>query len=588
MRTVALDTETWLLSDHGLRVPRLVCVSLCEDGVTSALLHREHAEATVTELLVDQGVRIAGHNVAFDMAVLGQAYPAIQPLIWQAYAAGRIFDTMIADQLEHIAAGDFRINRYSLAALAKRHLGVEMTGKNDGWRLSYHLLDEVTDVTQWPYEASRYAREDAKITWKLWDKLKYVLPTYQVHVRAAWALHLMSAWGMRADPARVEKLLDEIEGQIEAEIDPLQQAGILRENGKIDTKVIQQIVVEAGVTEVTPSGRPATTDRILATIDHPAIQSLRRYRKAQKIASTYLPVLVQATKTAVCPRYRTLVDSGRTSCSAPNIQNQPRSGGVRAAWAPRHGYTYMAADYAAAELSALAEVCLVKYGHSRLAKQIREGKDPHLSMAAFILHMSYDEAENNRKTPQVKSTRTLAKAANFGFAGFLSPKSFCQYAEGYGLNVSEAEAKKLRQQWLSMYPEMTLFFKEISARCRGGVGATIIHPLCGFTRGGLYAPAAANTMFQTPIAIGAKRALFEVARRCLDDESDALYGCCPVAFVHDEILLEVPRSFDTLDVARSLKDAMESEMRQVLTQVPCAVEVSTGDLWTKSMRELEV
>ncbi len=586
--TVALDTETWQLSSLGHLVPRLVCVSLSQDGVTSMLLHRQHAEPFITDLLADSDVLIVGHNIAYDLAVLGQTYPALQPLIWAAYEANRICDTGIADQLEHIAAGDFRIHRYSLAHLVKRHLDIDMTGKSDGWRLSYHLLDDVTDVGLWPAEASRYARHDAILTWRVWDAVRFVLPTYHVHVRAAWALHLMSAWGMRADTTRVGILQESIETKIVVESQVLHEAGILRPNGKIDTKQVQQHVVRAGITDTTPTGRPITNDRTLATIDHPAIQSLRRFRKAQKIQTTYLPVLTQATKTAVCPRYRVLVDSGRTSCSKPNIQNQPRAGGVRAAWTPRPGYRYMAADYAAAELSALAEVCIVLFGFSTLGMEIKAGIDPHLSMACRLLGIKYSDASRRIAAgdAEVKKTRTLAKAANFGFAGFLSPQTFCEFALGYGLTVSISESHQLRQNWLAHYTEMVPFFRAISARCRAGA-TTIVHPLCGFRRGGLFAPAAANTMFQTPIAIGAKRSLFEVARRCWHDVSDPMYGCRPVAFVHDEILLEVPINAVTLDVARSLKTAMESEMQQVLRQVPCRVEISYGDQWTKTMAALE-
>ena len=582
VRTVALDTETWLLSPKGRLVPRLVCVQLCEDGIAASVWHREQARDLLWALFTDPVVEIVGHNVAFDLAVVCGAFPELMPLVWSLYDQGRVHDTGIADQLVHIADGDFRRCRYSLAETWKRHTGRTIGGKDDGWRFRYAELDAVTDLSQWPDEALRYAREDARVTWLLWQRLRdRLMPTYHDQVRAAWALHLTSAWGMRADPARVQALAARLGRDREQAAETLRLHGVLREDDTIDTKAVQEIVVESSDGEVarTPTGKVQTTDKVLADLDHPTAQALREYRSASLLTNTFLPHLVAATTAPVCPRYSVLVDSGRTSSSKPNIQQQPREGGVREAWAPRPGCVFVSADYAAAELSAVAQVCLRGFGFSRLAEQINAGMDPHLALAAHLLKIDYSEAHKRRKEPLIKRTRGLAKAANFGFWGLLSPPAFRGYAQGYGVTIDLDEAAATKRHWQAVYPESNPYFAWVKAKTRGGK-AQITIPTCGFVRGGLFATEAANTLFQTTIAVGAKRALWQVARECWGADG-ALAGSRPVAFVHDEILLETPRE-RAHDAAMRLAEVMVECMRTVIPDVRCDAEPLVSEVWSKA------
>lgn len=57
------------------------------------------------------------------------------------------------------------------------------------------------------------------------------------------------------------------------------------------------------------------------------------------------------------PKYRTMVRSGRTSCSGPNIQQLPSSSPVREAIAARPGHLLFIIDYNSLELRTLATVC---------------------------------------------------------------------------------------------------------------------------------------------------------------------------------------------------------------------------------------
>ncbi len=86
-------------------------------------------------------------------------------------------------------------------------------------------------------------------------------------------------------------------------------------------------------------------------------------------------------------------------------------------------------------------------------------------------------------------------------------------------------------------------------------------------------------MFQAPAADGAKAAFYEVSKRCYAVKSSALYGSRPVAFVHDEILLESPR-----DRAKAAMDEMVSVMKSEMARcavpdVPIAVDAGIMERW---------
>src|SRR5262249_34536350 len=75
-----------------------------------------------------------------------------------------------------------------------------------------------------------------------------------------------------------------------------------------------------------------TDDDALARVEHPLADLLRRHRTASKRASTYgLDWLAHAaTDGRVYAAWRQLgADSGRMSCSGPNLQNLPRGAAYR-------------------------------------------------------------------------------------------------------------------------------------------------------------------------------------------------------------------------------------------------------------------
>jgi DNA polymerase-1 len=582
---IAFDTETWLIAP-GRLAPRLVCLTWC-DGTKTCLLGRDKA-LTWFRAQLQAGTPLVGHNVAYDVGVLVQADPTLMPLVWAHYDAGLFFDTQIGDRLHYIAKGFYKLDsdgkrpRFSLAALTRRYLSRDLGGKegSDAWRYRYRELETVP-VDQWPEEARTYALGDADATWEVWDLLRHKPHAMKDHlpqVRAAWALHLVSAWGLRTDPERVSALRMQLQSRVSSAGAQLRAAGILRASGSKDTAEIRRRVEQALGDDApkTETGKVSTARDVLLQTGDPELELLASISNDQKLLTTYIPVLERGTERPICPSYG-LVESGRTSARGPNIQNQPRLGGVRECWVPRAGMVYVACDYHIAELCGLAQVCIDLFGASAMADAINAGQDLHLVTAASILGITYDEIVSLYAAgdADAKMARQLAKAANFGFPGGLGAASFCDFARAtYRIEITPEEAKKLKNQWLDAYPEMRDYFLYVAK-----IDGTATQVRSGRVRGGLSFCSAANTFFQGLVADGAKAATYQAVRSCYVRAS-ALEGCRVVAFVHDELILEAPTDRASA-AARELERVMVSAMKEFLPAVKVTATPHLMRRWYK-------
>lgn len=126
------------------------------------------------------------------------------------------------------------------------------------------------------------------------------------------------------------------------------------------------------------------------------------------------------------------------------------------------------ADYSTVELRLAAAI----YNEPEMAKIFKEGRDPHLEVAADTsgkkIHPSgkaveqelYD-AENISDSEFVTTVdRTKAKGVNFGFVFGMSSKTFQEYAfNSYGTVYTESEAKDVRLKYFTKFPGFKKFHK---------------------------------------------------------------------------------------------------------------------------------
>jgi hypothetical protein len=655
MAVVAWDTETALIRP-ALLAPPLVCVTWQKPGTSARIAHRTTAERDFAAWLA-AGDTLVGHNVAYDMAVAAECWPHLRSAIFAAYAADRVTDTMIRQQLLDIAGGVYRgrlgekgrwiTHEYTLEALAKRNTEIRLF--KDGWRLSYgEFLDtplehwpararevqeaakprvielerqiaEATDrkdedrakalakerdglaemISGDPSRASEYPLDDARATLAVYQAQErhagYLVDQFR-QTRAAFALHLSSAWGLRTDAVGVEILRAATQATYDELEEELMQLGLIRSDKKRtrDTKKAKARMIAVcaaeGLTlrrtdahadpECTkcrdtdgkplPAGDDACAEHV--SLDADACNAtdddvLKSYTEAsvcKKVLSNDVEALLKGIRYPVHTRYG-LAETGRTTSSKPNIQNLRRKAGIREAFVPREGHVFFAADYPALEAYTLAQCCVSWLGGSKLANALNAGKDPHLLFAAEIIGTTYERALERFEAgdQEVADIRQLSKVGNFGFPGGLgAPKMLASAKKQlkpevvHRLGLDLPRVKLLKEQWFGTWPEMPHYFARVNALCDTPDGRAVVETL--FTkriRGGASYCAACNNGFQALGSDCAKEAAWRICCCQYDTPDSPLFNTRTVAFVHDEFVGEA-REEIAHEAANALADVM--------------------------------
>ena len=274
---------------------------------------------------------------------------------------------------------------------------------------------------------------------------------------------------------------------------------------------------------------------------------------------------------------------------------------VRECFIPRPGYVFAFVDYSGLELCTLSQVCLDWFGFSEMADALCVGQDLHLALAADMLGITYEEAKKRSKDGdnEIKHYRQLSKICNFGYPGGLCAASFVEYAEGYGMVVTEEQSKKLKDAWFRKWGVMRKYFAKITQLTESE--EPIEQVRSGRLRGGATYCSACNGFFQALAADGAKRALWFVARECylkspwekIQDPTTGschsgrttLFGCRPVLFIHDEIGMEVPFQETHPELASAsaerLSAVMVAAMKHFVPDVPIKAEPVIVRRWYK-------
>lgn len=600
---IAIDTETYLI--RGRNIPPIICVSFARmqgDEWETGVMRGEDAFYLLETALTSDTVVM--HNARFDLGVIGRAWPSLIPSIYRALAENRIHDTKIREKLHKIAHGGSgsgimlteggnRLTKLSLAGLAYKYLGVDLSADKSASSVRYRY-DELaeTPLDEWTYESIEYATQDALITGLVFhcqtDIDSEELEDECAQVRADYVLNVMGAEGIRVDTESVETVRDALKAECDEIAIRVKRAGYMDKHGKLNTGLIKdrvdELLTKQGL-EVpkTNTGEVSTNRDALKATNDPDLADIDAFKQAQKLLSTYVGDLESAKHydDILRAEYNGLMVTGRTSCKSPNLQNLPRRGGIRDCFIPRDGCVFILCDYDAVEMRTLAQCFIDLTGQtSSLAEMYAQDPqfDPHAYFGAQLLGIDYPTMLDRLKAgdAEAKSMRQRAKPANFGYAGGMGSSAFIGYARGYGVNLTEEEAQKLRDQWIETY-NMRPWFKEAERAQEAG---RVVCPSSKRIRGRPSYTESANMPFQGMASDGAKRALFAVSRECYADPSSVLFGARPLVFVHDEIILEAPID-RAHDCAMRLKAVMESEMQAVTPSIPASATPALATRWLK-------
>ncbi len=299
------------------------------------------------------------------------------------------------------------------------------------------------------------------------------------------------------------------------------------------------------------------------------VRQLLRYRKVQKINSTYIegfkPLIV---KGKVHTTYnQSLTATGRLSSMNPNLQNIPvrteEGRELRKLFIASEGNVLIDADYSQIELRLLAHFS----GCKELIKAYCEGGDIHALTASQVFNTPLEKV-----TPQL---RRAAKAVNFGIIYGISA-----FGLSNDLNIGAKRAKEYIDKYFETYSDVKEYMnKNVETATRDGFVKTllgrrrVINELkaSNYNVRSFGERAAMNMPLQGSSADIIKIAMINVAEKL----KTGGYKATLVLQVHDELIIDCPKE-EAKEVAQLLKTEMENA---VSLSVPLTVEVGVGDNW---------
>lgn len=581
---VAIDTETTgldatqadLVGVSMALAPNLACYIPLGHGGTDMFaekpvqIDRAEAIARLKPLLEDPAVLKIGHNLKYDMIVLGRAGIRVAP-----------YDDTIVMSFD-LDAG---LHGHGMDELAATHLAhsciaykdVVGTGKS---QLNFGQVDLKA--------ATRYAAEDADVTLRLWRRLKprlayeSVTRVYESVDRPLVAvLAEMESTGIKVDAGVLSKLSSDFAQQIaalEEEIHAI--AGFKFTIGspkQLGDVLFDKMGIKGG--RKGKSGVYSTDvnelERIAGDKDSPGREMVLKvldWRQLSKLKSTYTDAL-QAQINPHTGRVHTSysltgAQTGRLSSTDPNLQNIPIRTEVgrqiRDAFVAEPGNVILSADYSQIELRLAAHIADVP----ALRTAFANGDDIH-SMTAMELF-----GEVNR------DTRGRAKTINFAILYGIS-----RWGLAGRLDVTPDEAQAMISRYFERFPGINRYIADTLREAKErGYTTTLFGRKTHFPRLKASNPneragserAAINAPIQGTSADIIKRAM---ARMGPALREAGLEKVRMLLQVHDELVFELPEG--DVAAARPIIERVMATAAEPAIQltVPLGVEIGVGPSW---------
>lgn len=525
--------------------------------------------AGLRPLLENPALRKVGQNIKFDMQVLANNGINLRG-VW--------FDTMLASYLLNPS----RLG-HGLDALAQEHLNHRMISYHDvtgNGRVQKSFAE--VDIES----ASRYAAEDADVTWLLKRKLEPLLESgggqdllHSVEMPLVPILAAMENHGVLLDSTLLNSLSADFAERMRIEEERIfALAGEqfnLNSPKQLGDVLFERLGLKTG--KKTKGKSSWSTDNEVLTAlaeEHEIARLILDYRSIAKLKTTYtdsLPRLVNPRTGRVHTSYnQTVTSTGRLSSSDPNLQNIPirteEGRRIRHAFIAPPGHVIMSADYSQIELRVLAHLS----NDAVFCHAFANDEDIHTRTAAEVFDLFPEMV-----TPEM---RRQAKTINFGII----------YGQGaFSLAKQLGIARKTAEEFINAYKERhhgAISFLDSCVReaeehgcVRTILGRRLPIPDIHSSNGNVLAFARRNAInypIQGSAADIIKCAMIRVDSRISQERLHSRL----IMQVHDELVFEVP---ETELVA--MEQLVEEEMEHAVeTRVPLKVDISYGANWSEA------
>ena len=518
------------------------------------------------------------HNASYDVGWLR----AHGILIKQ----GRIIDTMIA-----AAIVDENRYSYSLNSLGFDWLGETKSEQELKEAAADWGLDAKQELYRLPAQyVGFYAEQDAALTLKLWQYLKFKIyenslgTVFDLETKLLPILIQMRAKGIRVNLTQAEKLKQEFFDKEKVLISQIKkESGMDVEiwEARSIAKAFDKLKVDYPRTEKTKE--PSFTANWLLNCKAPLAKYLREAREINKFTSTFIDSIIKYQhKGRIHAEINQLKSdsggtvSGRLSMSNPNLQQVPAKNKefgpkIRSIFKPDNDLLWGSFDYSQQEPRLVAH-----YAYTVGFK----GSD------TLIKAYEKDDADFHQTVADMAGIpRSQAKTINLGiFYGMGAKKLSVQ------LGIGEDEAKKL----LAEYNQKVPFVKQLATMCqesaeKSGFVRTIRGRRCRFDKWepaswGLNKSTTYDDAVQKFGVNNIRRAgTFKALNRLIqgsaaDQVKQAMIDCndagyLPMLQIHDELCFSVRPTKD----ADEIKKIMEKSVPEL--KVPSKVDVAIGKDW---------
>ncbi len=525
----------------------------------------KHVLAAFKPLFESDRIDFYGHNVKFDLQVLGNYGITISHIT---------FDTNLASYILHA-----HMRQHSLDALATEYFHFtkiaahELIGKG---KQAISMRDvPIEKVATYCCEDADYILRIKNLLEKKMDDRGLGSLMLNVELPVMRVLADMERKGIYLDVAFLKKMSEEINAEIhtlEEEIYTLAGERFnLNSPKQLSEVLFQKLGIKAP--KKTATGLSTNAEVLESLKDtYPIASKLLEYRLLEKLRSTYIDALPEEvdprTSRIHCNFNQTVAATGRLASQDPNLQNIPirteAGRKIRAAFKPQKtDWSFLAADYSQIELRLLAHLSQ----DDLLIEAFTSNADIHRSTAASVFDIPLEQV--------TREQRDKAKAVNFGVI-------YGQQAFGLAqqLGIDVKEAAHIIELYFQKYSGIKRYIDESKQKTRTtGKAVTLIGrerliPEIHSKNAMLRAAAerlAVNTPLQGSQADLIKLAMIEIQRLLKQENMEAYM----VLQIHDELLFEAPDS-----ELEKLKKLVKSTMEGIWSlRVPLVVDIAIGKNW---------
>jgi len=556
----AFDIET---SNYDFTTGEILCISFSWDEGKAAGLPINHPDFDwevefadvrhyINEILGSDVPKI-GHNFKFDAKFLLRNGFALDALD---------FDTMLAS---HLLKEE---SMHSLDSLAPLVGG----SKVDLLRYLNNMQESFSKVPWQPL--TEYCNTDTDITFRLYKKFSRELKEqkledlfYDQVMPLTRSLIDIEMRGVYVDRSYLTTKSKEIQREIN-----LHKSQLKEQLGDINLNSSRQLgkalFEDLGLPVIrrTKSGAPSTDAETLEALaqKHPIPAEILELRKKEKLLNTFLdPGDGKGISRYLNHSSRVYTDylvhgtvTGRLSSREPNLQNIPRSGGVREIFCVPPGFKFMEADYSQIEL----RVAAILSDDKVLLNLFELGLDVHDMTAKEIF----------RKEKISEEERFITKMVEFGL---IYGRGAVSIASQLGLPVRKAE--EFVSRFFAKYKQLGKWRSEV------GVNATkTLEQTNVFGRKRRY------SQFESPQEVERQAVNFPIQSTAADITSRAVirihkrlekFASGIIMILHDAIMLEV-KDEELEEVSRIVREEMERPIPE-LKNYSIPVDISISDRW---------